>query len=89
MNLNHHSNLVQAQKNDKKNKYKGCAVQCYNDDAGIESFGEMEYHAPAIGKGTGSSTCSDCSQVWAFEGREKDIIKVAKFLLGDNVIAKI
>ncbi|MCE5340004.1 MAG: hypothetical protein LLF92_02585 [Planctomycetaceae bacterium] len=30
------------------------------------NFCELEYHAPAIGSGTGKSECVDVCQTWAF-----------------------
>ena len=59
----------------------GYAVQCYNDDGKIGNFGEMEYHVPAIGKGTGLSKCIDYSQVWSFRGDKEAVLEVSRLFL--------
>lgn len=38
---------------------QGDAIQVYNDGAGLGSFGEMEYHTPAIFVGEGEQTVED------------------------------
>jgi hypothetical protein len=65
----------------------GYAIQCYNDDGNLGSFGEMEYHTPAIGAGTGMTAYQDRSQVWAFAGKEQDINRVGQYLLGTEIEA--
>lgn len=47
----------------------------------LGAFCEIEYHAPAIGFGTGRTRSDDTSQVWAFRGPAEDIQKVANNLL--------
>lgn len=59
----------------------GYAFQCYNDDGSSGGFGELEYHTPAIGYGTGVAKYLDYSQVWAFRGRKKRINEVCEHLL--------
>ena len=63
----------------------GYAIQCYNDDGNLGSFGEIEYHTPAIGAGTGMTAYQDRSQVWAFAGKEQDINRVCQYLLGTEI----
>lgn len=63
----------------------GYAIQCYNDDGKLGSFGEIEYHAPAIGDRTGITVYSDQSQVWAFRGEKESINKVCQRLLGVHI----
>ncbi|MBM3243033.1 hypothetical protein FJZ31_42790 [Candidatus Poribacteria bacterium] len=63
----------------------GYAIQCYNDDGHLGKFGEMEYHAPAIGEGTGMTTYQDRSQVWAFWGKEQSVNEVCQYLLGAEI----
>jgi len=59
----------------------GYAIQCYNDDGDLGDFGELEYHAPAIGDGTGASECTDRSQLWAFRAEPAIIDEIARRLL--------
>ena len=60
----------------------GYAIQCYNDNGDLGQFGEMEYHTPAIGDGTGLSSYQDRSQVWAFLGDGQSIDEALRRLLG-------
>ena len=60
----------------------GYAIQCYNDNGDLGEFGEMEYHTPAIGDGTGLSNYQDRSQVWAFLGDTQSIHETFRLLLG-------
>ncbi len=64
----------------------GYAFEAYNDDGRLADFGELEYHAPAIGGHTGLRAASECSQVWAFRGTEKAIRAVAERLLGEGAL---
>ena len=59
----------------------GYCLQFYNHSEGPDSWGEMEYHTPAIGGRTGLQTYSEVSQVWAFTGCEKSIRAASKLLL--------
>jgi len=59
----------------------GYAVQACNVHSGLGSFSELEYHTPAIGPGTGRTSCEDVSQVWAFRGNRAQIDAVARGLL--------
>jgi hypothetical protein len=63
----------------------GYAIQCYNDDGNLGSFGELEYHTPAIGAGTGMTAYQDRSQVWAFAGKKQNINRVGQYLLGTEI----
>jgi hypothetical protein len=60
----------------------GYAIQCYNDNGELGSFGEMEYHTPAIGYETKMDSYVDQSQVWAFWGDGKSIDQICRYLLG-------
>ncbi|MDE0300345.1 MAG: hypothetical protein OXN17_17040 [Candidatus Poribacteria bacterium] len=60
----------------------GYAIQCYNDNGDLGEFGEMEYHTPAIGDGTGMCSYQDRSQVWAFLGDAQPVNEVFTQLLG-------
>jgi hypothetical protein len=60
----------------------GYAFQVYNDDGKYGNFGELEYHTPAVGDGTGVFYYTDKSQVWAFHGKREDIDEACKYLLG-------
>jgi hypothetical protein len=59
----------------------GYAVQACNVDSRWGSFSELEYHVPAIGRGTGRRISEDASQVWAFRGPAAAIDRVAACLL--------
>ena len=64
----------------------GYAFEAYNDDGKLGDFGELEYHAPAIGGDTGLVAARECSQVWAYRGTEKAIRRVAERLLGEGTV---
>jgi len=59
----------------------GYAAQCYNDNGELGSFGELEYHSPAIGGSNGKNKCMDKSQVWAFRGDKEKIKRILKILV--------
>jgi len=63
----------------------GCAVQACNVDSALGSFSELEYHVPAIGKGTGRNRSDEVSQVWAFRGLPARIQSIALALLSPEV----
>jgi len=65
--------------------YLGFAVQACNVSSNLGSFSELEYHIPAIGKGTGKARCDDAAQVWAFRGEYRDIAAIAQMLLGAKI----
>src|SRR6202011_1698110 len=46
----------------------GFSIQACNVKSGLGSFSELEYHMPAIGRGTGLTAFEDLSQIWAFRG---------------------
>ncbi len=60
---------------------KGYAIQACNIQSALGSFSELEYHAPAIGAGTGLSCCEDLSQTWAFRGSREAIDQIVARLL--------
>jgi hypothetical protein len=63
----------------------GYSVQaCSVNNAALGSFGELEYHIPAIGYGTGRSRCDDWSTVWAFRGPLECIRSVVGILLSPD-----
>jgi len=59
----------------------GDAVQCYNDSGNLGGFGEMEYHAPAIGKKTGLTTYTDTSSLWLFKSRDSHLLNLIETLI--------
>jgi hypothetical protein len=59
----------------------GYAIQACNVNGALGSFGELEYHVPAVGPGTGRTHCEDVAQVWAFRGCREAIQSVVKGLL--------
>jgi hypothetical protein len=60
---------------------RGYAVHCYCDDGKLGNFGELEYHTPGIGDGTGSYTHTDINQLWAFRAEKPLIERILKRLL--------
>ena len=50
-----------------------------------QAIAELEYHVPAIGKGTGRVRSHDVSQVWAFRGAPARIQAIAQSLLSPEV----
>ncbi|MBI4550842.1 MAG: hypothetical protein HY710_01095 [Candidatus Latescibacteria bacterium] len=67
----------------------GYAFQSYSDDGKMGDFGELEYHAPAIGGETGLTAYVDRSQVWAFRGARTHIHTIAECLLGQGTLSGI
>lgn len=65
--------------------YLGFSVQACNVKSGLGTFSELEYHIPAIGRGTGRASSSDTSVVWAFRGPQEKILCVARALLGPEI----
>ena len=63
----------------------GYSVQACTIKSALGSFSELEYHCPAIGKGTGRFRCEDESQIWAFRGRRSTIEEVARKLLSPEI----
>jgi hypothetical protein len=64
----------------------GSVIQACNiDDCKLGQYSELEYHAPAIGGVGGRSHCEDVSQVWAFSGREEDVVMAARILISAEV----
>jgi hypothetical protein len=59
----------------------GYSTQACNVNSGLGCFSELEYHIPAIGRGTGRGRCDDAAQVWAFRGSADAIKIVASHLL--------
>ncbi len=60
---------------------RGIVFQACNVNNDLGCFSELEYHAPAIGRGTGSIEYEDVSQVWAFRGSEESIRSICQCLL--------
>jgi hypothetical protein len=64
---------------------RGCAFQmCNVNTSEVGTYSELEYHVPAIGRGTGQIEQDDVSQVWAFRGPEKLIRIIGKNLLSPD-----
>jgi len=59
----------------------GYSTQACNVNSALGCFSELEYHIPAIGKGTGRMRCDDAAQVWAFRGGQGAIRAVMGRLL--------
>jgi len=62
----------------------GYSTQACNVNSGLGQFSELEYHAPAIGQGTGRTRCDDVAQVWAFRGALGDIDTIVRSLLSSE-----
>ncbi len=68
-------------------RWLGFAVQACSVNSHLGAFSELEYHIPAIGRGTGQTRCDDTAQVWAFRGPRTPIERIARILVaGDGVI---
>ena len=64
---------------------RGYAFQfCNVNIPEVGPFSELEYHAPAVGHGTGQIDHDDVSQVWAFRGPENSIRTIGKSLLSPD-----
>jgi hypothetical protein len=61
---------------------RGYVLQCYNDSGLNGAYGELEYHSPAMGNGTGRMECSDRAQLWSFQGPQELILEIMRRLLG-------
>jgi hypothetical protein len=61
--------------------WSGFGVQACNVNSRLGQFAELEYHVPAIGRGTGRMRCEDFGQVWAFRGSKSQVLKIARELL--------
>jgi hypothetical protein len=59
----------------------GCAIQACNVNSGLGRFNELEYHAPAIGGGTGLGSVSDTSRARFFHGDAGRVRALAARLL--------
>ncbi|MEN6536255.1 MAG: DUF6786 family protein [Bryobacteraceae bacterium] len=59
----------------------GYSVQACNVSSRWGEFSELEYHVPAIGRGSGRMKCEDVSQVWGFRGPSDVIDQVMATLL--------
>ena len=64
---------------------KGYSTQACSVNSRWGMFSELEYHVPAIGGGTGLSQIEDRSQLWAFRGQRRDIVKIARALLAADI----
>ena len=60
---------------------RGSAFQACNVNNELGRFSELEYHAPAIGRGTGRSVYEDESQIWAFRGPSELVRTIGQSLL--------
>jgi hypothetical protein len=63
----------------------GYSVQACNINSTMGRFSELEYHVPAVGRGTGRIRCEDVSRVWAFRGPRDSVLAVARRLLSPEV----
>jgi hypothetical protein len=63
----------------------GSAIEGCNVNSDLGKFSELEYHSAAIGGSKGDFTFEDESQLWAFRGKECDILTVARILISPEV----
>jgi hypothetical protein len=61
---------------------EGYCLQACSANGIWGAFSELEYHLPAVGRGTGRASCEDVSQVWAFRGSPRSVRSAAALLLG-------
>ena len=61
---------------------RGYVIECYNDGGVNGAYGELEYHSPAMGNGTGQTSCLDRAQLWGFQGSIDHIAEIMRRLLG-------
>jgi hypothetical protein len=64
---------------------RGYSTQACSVNSRWGMFSEMEYHVPAIGGGTGLHYIGDRSQLWAFRGSQRDVDKIARALLSNEI----
>jgi hypothetical protein len=63
----------------------GSAIEGCSVNGELSKFSELEYHSPAIGGSEGDFDFEDESQLWAFRGKECDILKAARILISPEV----
>jgi hypothetical protein len=68
---------------------RGYVLECYNDGGVNGLYGELEYHSPAMGPGTGRSECVDHAQLWGFQGAKNNILDIMRQLLGEAVTKEL
>jgi len=66
----------------------GSCMQFYFDGGQMGSFGELEYHAPAIRCRSGA-TAFDESQLWHYAGTERQISALTRVFLGMDLNAAL
>jgi hypothetical protein len=64
---------------------RGYSAQACSVNSKWGEFSELEYHVPAIGRGTGRDYVEDYSQLWAFRGTRSKIERIAQHLLSDQI----
>jgi hypothetical protein len=68
---------------------RGYVLDCYNDGGMNGLYGELEYHSPAMGPGTGRSQCMDRAQLWGFQGQRQNILNIMSQLLGEGITTEL
>jgi hypothetical protein len=63
----------------------GYSVQACGVNSAMGRFSELEYHVPAVGRGTGRTRCEDVCGTWAFRGPREPILAIARRLLSPDV----
>lgn len=63
----------------------GYLAQACNVNSGLGSFSELEYHEPAIGKGTGMSRYDGSAQTWAYRGSQPAVLEAARLLVSPSI----
>jgi len=61
--------------------HRGFSTQACNVNSGLGQFSELEYHIPAVGYGTGRTSCHDEAQVWAFRGPKPQVLRACGLLV--------
>jgi hypothetical protein len=68
---------------------RGYVLDCYNDGGINGLYGELEYHSPAMGPGSGRSQCVDRAQLWGFQGQREKILNIMGQLLGEGITKEL
>lgn len=67
---------------------RGYALECHNDGGANGPYGELEYHTPAMGSGTGRTECFDRAQLYGYLGSKKDIVRIMSAFFGRAVVER-
>ncbi len=63
----------------------GYSFQACSIHSAMGRFSEMEYHVPAVGRGTGRVRCEDTSRIWAYRGARDPVFEAARRLVTPEI----